>query len=284
MVIALLSFLSGWGWAQEERELLLGLVPEENIFRLMKKHLPLAEYLSEELGLPVRFTILARYGDVVEKFQERGLDGAFFESFTAVWAHERLGVEPLVKPVGPRGSSTVEYIFVRKDSGIRALPELRGKRAAFVSRATTSFAFVLSSLRRLGVRSPEGFFSEYYWTGSHDAAIYAVLDRWADVGAAKEKIFHKVSREDPLVQEELLVLARSARLPDMALCVRKDLPLDLRERLREVLLRMNTLEEGRRVLKGLGYVKFSPIGLQEFIPVYDLLGRAGINLRGFRYE
>jgi ABC-type phosphate/phosphonate transport system substrate-binding protein len=41
-----------------EDEFLIGLIPEENIFRAIQKHRPLEAYLSEKLGVKVKFTIL----------------------------------------------------------------------------------------------------------------------------------------------------------------------------------------------------------------------------------
>ena len=78
--------------ARAEEELLIGLIPEENIFRQIKKHKPLGEYLMQRLGIKVRFTILSRYPEIIKRFVDRELDGAFFGIFTAVLAEERLGV------------------------------------------------------------------------------------------------------------------------------------------------------------------------------------------------
>ncbi|MFZ6017256.1 MAG: PhnD/SsuA/transferrin family substrate-binding protein [Nitrospirota bacterium] len=50
----------------------------------------------------------------------------------------------------------------------------------------------------------------YYFTGSYDAAIYAVLDKKADVGAAKHSVYDRVRRNDPRVDKELLILAESS--------------------------------------------------------------------------
>ena len=48
------------------------------------------------------------------------MDGSFFGSFTGAMAIEKLGVEPIARPVNLDGTSTYKgYIFVRKDSGIK---------------------------------------------------------------------------------------------------------------------------------------------------------------------
>jgi ABC-type phosphate/phosphonate transport system substrate-binding protein len=57
-------------------EFIIGLIPEENIFKQVKRHRPLAEYLTEKLGIKVKFTILSRYPDIIDRFVTRRMDGA----------------------------------------------------------------------------------------------------------------------------------------------------------------------------------------------------------------
>src|SRR5512135_1106822 len=130
-------------------EILLGLIPEENIFHQMDRHRPLAAYISEKLGIKVRMTILSRYGDIIDRFSDRRMDGAFFGIFTGVLAMEKLQVEPVVRPVRLNGKSTDQgYLFARKDSGIRTVADMKGKRIAFVDKATvTGYLFAVAYLR-----------------------------------------------------------------------------------------------------------------------------------------
>jgi phosphonate transport system substrate-binding protein len=87
----------------------------------------------------VRLATLIRYGNIIENFTAARLDGAFFGSFTGTLAIQRLNVEPIARPLWVDGKSTYHgHIFVRKDSGIRTVEDMRGKRMAFVERATTA--------------------------------------------------------------------------------------------------------------------------------------------------
>jgi phosphonate transport system substrate-binding protein len=114
-----------------EDDILIGLIPEENVFHQMDRYRPLATYLSEKLGITVRMTILSRYGDIIDRFNERKLDGAFFEIFTGVLAMDKLQVEPVARPVNLNGKATEQsYLFVRKDSGINTVADMKGKSIA----------------------------------------------------------------------------------------------------------------------------------------------------------
>lgn len=270
----------------EEDEFVIGLIPEENIFRLVKRHRPLADYLTEKLGRKVRFTILSRYGDIIDRFITRDMDGAFWGSFSAILAFEKLDVEPVATPVALDGSTTVEsYIIVRKDSGIETTEDLRDKTAAFVDRATaTGYIFMLAYLKEKGIDDIDTFFGRHYFTGSHDSTVHAVLDGRADVGAVKSRIFNNMLKKDPLMQEELVILARSPKLPDTTLCLLRDLNPSARERLRKTLVNMHKDIRGKEVLDALGAKSFVEANSRDFIPVLELAGKAGIKIKTYKYK
>jgi phosphonate transport system substrate-binding protein len=137
---------------REEKSLLIGLIPEQNIFQQVERYEPLADYLSKKCGVRIKLKVLTRYGNIVGNFVSLGMDGAFFGSFTYALAHRKLGVEVLARPEGFDGTSTYHgLIFVREDSGIRTIRDMKGKRFAFVkpiSRGPTRTQSMTSSIKR----------------------------------------------------------------------------------------------------------------------------------------
>lgn len=272
--------------ADRREKLVVGLIPELNIFQQKARFRLLGEYLGRKIGVPVEFTILSRYGNILESFEAGRMDGAFFGSFTGALAIERLGVVPLARPVNLDGTSTYHgFLFVRKDSNIRTVGDMRGKRMAFVDKATTAgYLFPLAWMRERGVKGPVGFFGEHYFTGSHDAAIAAVLDGKADVGAAKHSVWNRVARVNPRVEAELLILAESARVPSNGLCVRKEMEPDLREALRRALLDLEGDPEGAKVLAEFGAIRFIETTARDYAPVGEMARAVGIDLARYEYR
>ena len=271
-------------------KLLIGLIPEMNIFKQKARFKLLGEYLGRKIGVGIQFTILSRYGNILERFEAERMDGAFFGSFTGALAIERLGVAPLARPVNLDGSSSYHgRLFVRKDSGIRTVADMRGKRMAFVDRATTAgYVFPLAWLRENGIPSSHGnvtgFFSEAYFTGSHDAAIDAVLDRKADVGAAKHSVYDRVRKDNARVDAELVVLAESPSVPSNGLCVRRDMDAALQQALRRALLELDRDPEGARILAQFGALRFIETTAADYQPVLELAAKAGIDLKRYSYR
>lgn len=293
-LLQILSFASAAAAGEPARgsrdRVLIGLIPEMNIFKQKARFKLLGEYLGRKIGVGVQFTILSRYGNILERFEAERMDGAFFGSFTGALAIERLGVVPIARPVNLDGSSTYHgHLFVRKDSGIRTVADMRGKRMAFVDRATTAgYVFPLAWLREHGVRLDDGsfarFFSEAYFTGSHDAAIDAVLDRKADIGAAKHSVYDRVRKDNARVDAELFIVAESPSVPSNGLCVRKDLEPDLEEAFRRALLDLEHDPEGARILAQIGALRFIETTAKDYQPVLDLARKAGIDLKRYDYR
>ncbi|GAB4489926.1 MAG: hypothetical protein OHK006_22170 [Thermodesulfovibrionales bacterium] len=286
IAVLVIVFCAAAGRSYAEPELVIGLIPEDNIFEEIKQFRAVAAYLTKKTGIRIKMTVLSRYGDVIDRFASRGLDGAFFGFFTSVLAMEKLGVEPVVRPVWTDGSEASQsFIFVRNGSGIKNAADMNGKRIAFVDRATvTGYLYAMAYLRDHGISSPERYFREISFAGNSSSTVYAVLDNRADVGVAKSKLFNRLVQKDPLIKEELAVIERSPAYPDLTLCLRRDLPKDMAKTLQEAALRMDKDPEGSAILKKNGMLRFNAASAGDFKPFADLARRAGISLRTYRYK
>lgn len=269
-----------------QQEILIGLIPEQNIFRQRERYQYLKKYLFDRLGITVNFTSLSRYGNIIEHFTTEEMDGAFFGSFTYALAHNQIGVEPLVRPVNIDGTSTYHgYLFVRKDSGIRSAADMKGKRFAFVDRATTAgYLFPLAYFKENAVLDVHTFLGESFFAGSHDAAILAVLNREADIGASKNTIYDQMAAENPRIEKELIILARSGVVPQNCLAVRKGFDPELKEAIKQALLDMDKNAGGEEALRRFGARAFIETSDSDFSYLYKLSAEVGINLKVYRYE
>ena len=112
-------------------------------------------------------------------------------------AIKKLGIQPIARPEWTDGTSTYYgMIFVRKDSGIKNAQDMKGKRFAWVDKATTAgWLFPLHYLQEHGITEPlSTFLEESYFTGTHEDAILDVLNGKADIGAAKDTVFYRLAQ------------------------------------------------------------------------------------------
>lgn len=272
--------------ADPRPELRLGVLPEQNLFRQLQRYEPLAAYLSARSGVTIRLAVLPRYGNILRNFESSDLDGAFFGSFTYVLAHRRLGIEVLARPQLLNGSSTYfGVILVRRDSGIREVKGLAGKRFAFVDQATTAgYLLPLHSLAQAGIRDVRRFLGETYFAGTHEDVIRDVLDGKADAGAAKSSVLERMAGEDPRVISDLTFLDRSPDVPENALALAPRVAPELRERLRRLLLTMHEDPEARPALERLGARRFVETRDEDYAAVYRYVEEVGLDLATYEYE
>lgn len=268
----------------EITELLLGIEPEHNIFDQMGRYRALAEYVSERTNVKVKLTIMSRYGEVLNRFKSRRLDGAFLNSFTATLAINEFELEPVARPVNLKGVSITQgYIFARKDSGIKTVRDMKGRSFVFVDPATTEgYVFPLAFLQRHGIKDKEAYFRRYYFSGSHFSTIFAVLDGRADIGSVKDTVFHKQVSNDPSIKTELNIIEESPYLPETTLCIRHDLPTTLKQKLTDTLLRMNKTESGKKVLEKMEALRFIRAKRSDFDIILSMARDAGISMKDHR--
>lgn len=283
---AFIICLSGADRAAAQDKLTIGLLPEMNVFKQRQRYLPLAEYLSNKIGVPVELTMLSRYGNIISTLKEASVDAAFMGSFTGALAISQLNVEFLARPVNMDGTSTYfGHIFVRKDSNISNVADMKGKTLVLVERATTAgYVFPMAYLNRHGITDPGSYFKEYYFAGSHDAAIDAVLTGQADIGAAKNTIYDRFLQANPEAKNELVILAGSVRVPSNGLCVLPGLDKEVTEKLRAALLNLHNDPAGIPVLASLGAKRFVKTDRNDYQAVHDMAVEAGISMENYQYS
>jgi phosphonate transport system substrate-binding protein len=265
--------------------IVIGLLPEMDIFVQKKRYEPIARYLSQKIGADVELKILSRYGNILDNFQSEGLDGAFFGSFTGALAIKKMGVEPLARPEYLDGISTYYgMIFTRKDRGIKTARDMKGKVFVFVDKATTAgWLLPLYFFRTHGIAEYRTWFRETYFSGTHEDAVLDVLHGKADLGAAKDLVFYRLAKENPSIIEELEILAVSPKVPANTLAVRPDLDPALKSALRDGLLSMHENPEGRRALVQFGARRFIATGPRDYTPVIEYAEHIGLDLATYDY-
>ena len=299
VIMALLFFLPLVNSCSEEQEVpttetavpapekfILGLIPEHDLFSQKERYIPLARYISEKAGVDVEVKILSRYGNIIENFHSGQMDAAFFGSFTGALAIKKLGVEPVARPLWLDGTSTYYgLIFVRKDSNIQNAADMKGKRFAFVDMATTAgWLLPLHYFHEAGIEDYRTWFAETYFTGTHEDAIYDVLDGKADIGSAKNTVFDRLAAKDRRLLDELQVLAKSPEVPANGLAVRKDLDDSLKIKLRSILLQMDHDEQGRKILEQFGAKAFIETSQRDYEPVFVYANSISLDLRKYEYR
>ena len=270
---------------KSDKTLIIGLLPEQNIFHQLERYDPLAKYISSKIGMKIELKVLPRYGNIINNFVSENMDGAFFGSFTYALAHSKLGLEVIARPEDTKGISTYHgLLFARKDSGIRSIKDMAGKRLAFVDKATTAgYLLPLAYFKKYGIDNYRNYLKETYFAGTHEDVINDVLDRKTDIGAAKNTVFYRLAEQDKRILNDLIIFERSPEVPENGLAMRKDIDISVRTKMKEILLDMHNDPDGKKVLKDFGASRFVPTSNDDYKPVFEYAKEIGLNLATYDY-
>jgi len=241
-----------------------GFVPVRNVEEMTREYTLLAEYLEKKTGYHFEVYPFKDYATLLEKFITKEVDLATAGSFVAYRAIKELGAEPLARPERKGISFYTGLIVVRRDSGIRSLKDLKGKSFAYVDVNTSAgYLYPRALIKRLGY-NPDKFFGEVKFAGRHDAAFLAVYHRQVVAGAAKNLVFYDLVRDNPDFKKSMLILAESEGFPEKPIVARADLEKEVKEKIRQTLLKMGTDLQAKEVLRKIDADRFIETTLSDF--------------------
>src|SRR5438128_12297864 len=121
-----------------DKPLHLVLTPSQKPTDLLAAGEEFGRVLGGLVGVSVRVTVASDYAAVIEALRNRTADLAFVHPGGYVLAHREARATIVARNLWHGKSSFTSRIFVRKDSGVKQLEELRGKTIAFVDPASSS--------------------------------------------------------------------------------------------------------------------------------------------------
>jgi phosphonate transport system substrate-binding protein len=197
--------------------------------------------LGKLVGLPIRVTVASDYAAVIEALRNRSADLAFVHPVGYVLANREAKARIIAKDRWHGNTSYTSRIYVRRDSGVKTLEELKGKTIAFVDPASSSgYVYPMLMLIQKGLvqnRDPKTFFRDVVFSGSHDAGLLALLNGHVDALGSFDQAREQYLK-DPAERERLTWVAESAAIPEGGICGRDGLDPAVVERVRAALLQM----------------------------------------------
>jgi phosphonate transport system substrate-binding protein len=258
----------------------LVLTPSQKPTNLIAAGQDFARALGKLAGVPVHVTVASDYAAVIEALRNRTADLAFVHPVGYVLAHREAKATILARNLWHGKATFTSRIYVRRDSGLKQLEDLRGKTMAFVDPASSSgYTYPMVLLIQRGLvtnRDPKTFFREVMFAGAHDAAIRALLNGHVDAAASFD-MAREQYLNDPAERDRLTWVAETPPIPEAGIAARDGLSPQMFTRVREALIRMRGPEYAD-VLKRLYDIDgFEPAEDREYDPV-----RAAVELLGVR--
>ena len=253
--LALLLFVLSMSASAETRErstqeLSLGSVAMDIPTAMYQRLKPLADYLTHELGRPVRLHMAPDLSKAIKDVASGNVDIAYLTPIAYVDARSAGNVHILAKTV-TQGRNTFRLMLVtRTDSPIHSIQDLAGKRFAFGDEAAILQRAVLVNA---GIRLEQ--LASYRFLGHFDNIARGVANGDFDAGILKDTTFFQWEKKG------LRSFYASPELPPFNIVAGKHVSEPLRLSIQAALLRLNPENpEHRAVIKTLdaNYDGFAP--------------------------
>ena len=283
------------GWPNE---LVLGLVPALEAEALVDNLDPLADYLEQELGVPVRTFVPQDYTGLVEALGAGRADIGMLPPFAAMLGQRRYDLEPIListrrGEVGyrtqwmtndpsvcdgevvieerlcetrVRGREAISRKFASCTGDIR---QVVGETVAFVDpNSTSGYLFPAVQLMEAGI-DPESELNGLF-VGGHDAAALAVYAGDTRFGVAYEDARMMICNQYTDIGEKAIVFNHAPMIPNDGVQLRPGLPDDLKKAIADAFIALAEsqahLPDDEKVL----WVLYEIDGFQRFEPgLYD---------------
>lgn len=196
---------------------------------------PLFAAVEQTSDLTFRLRVAQSYGAVVEAICNGSADVAFVGPVTYLQARQRGCADLLAVAVKGEQSTYHSGIFVRTDSPIRQLADLRGHSLALGDLNSTSSFVVPVAMLVDGGLDPTRDLSAIRMTGTHSGNLAALAGGHVDAAAMSFESYQKALRNGFPGARQVRVIARSEPIPFPPLVMNVRLPAARKQALRQAL-------------------------------------------------
>lgn len=227
--------------------------PKETV----KFYKQMIDYVGMKLGSPVEMVQKENYDDMDKLLESGEVPIAFICSGPYVKNRAKFGAELLVAPQSYGQPFYHAYIIVHKDSPIKDLAGLKGKKFAFTDpKSNTGKLVPTFMVAKEFNKTSEEFFGEIMYTKSHDRSIEAVAKKYVDGASVDSLIYDYAAKKKPTYTSETKIIRKSPPYGIPPVVVRKDIDPALREKIKNIFLNMDKDPLGRAILDGIMVDKF----------------------------
>jgi phosphonate transport system substrate-binding protein len=242
----------------------------ENTFEITRL---LADYLAERLHMPVE-CVADVSGEKRYLHIDRGkIDMGWICGRPYIKRADRSNphIELLAAPVmqGERYGGRPVYfsdVVVHTDSPFQQFTDLRGASWAYNQPGSHSgYGVICFHLAQMG--ETNHFFGKTIGSGAHMKSLQMVLDKMVDASAIDSTVLEWALRKRPFLAPHLRIIDTIGPSPIPPLVIQKGLPSDLKQTIRQLLLKMHEEENGRSILNSGQLARFVEVHDQDYDPI-----------------
>jgi phosphonate transport system substrate-binding protein len=292
-LLLLIALLAGCGKQEESyqpgfseqasddaKEYIVGIHPLHNPKRLLEVYGPIVAYIETNIpGTHFKLEASRNYDEYDKKLYSGRFDFAMPNPYQTIRSlhHGYRVFGKMADDSDFRG-----LILVRKDSGIKTVADLKGKKVSYPA-ATALAATMMPQyyLHTHGIDVNRDI--ENLYVGSQESSIMNVLRGHVAAGATWPIPWKTFVKERPELASQLEIKWQTGTLPNNGWVVRKDTPPEVADRFATLLFDLDKTAEGRAMLVRLPVSRFEAATEKTYQPVQDFLKIFSDSVRHVEY-
>lgn len=195
---------------------------------------PVMDIVAKATGLKVEAFVGSDYNATIEALRSNKVDAALLGPFSYILATTQAPVEAFAVTVTAKNMSPNFHsiIIARADSDLKSLESIKGKTFAFVDPGSTSGSLLPSAAMVEAGIVPEKDLKKVMYSGGHDASIIAVAEGKVDAASVADRILVNACDKKLIDCAKVKTIWKSQPVPNDPLLYRKNLPEDLKAKIR----------------------------------------------------
>lgn len=194
------------------------------------------EHLAKVTGKRVRWFPAESYAAQVEAMRSGRLHIAGVATGPTPYAVNLAGFEPLVVMRRPDGSIGYKlWLVTHKDSPIKSVADLKGKRVAHVTPSSNSGDIAPRALfSSMGVEPGKDY--EVLYSGKHDNSVMGVVNRDYDAAPVASTVVERMQGRGMFKADTLRIVYESSQFPRASFGVAHNLVPELKQKIKQAFL------------------------------------------------
>jgi len=246
-----------------DEPLIMGVFPRRNAAETAKLFTPMAVYLGERLGREVKLVTSKNFDSFWKAVTEQRYDIVHYNQYQYIRSAKTYKVIAHTQEFGK--NAVAGALFVRKDSGITEVSQLRGRTVIFGGGKDAMLAYIAPRYLLMQAGLKEGDFKTEIAINPQNALV-ALYYKQADAAGGGEVVLDQPVIKNAINAQELRLLAATEPMLFLPWAVKRTMLATLADAIQLILLDLKNSEAGRQVLKSAIMTGMGKAGDRDYDP------------------